>query len=200
MVAFFALTLAVVTSSAVTAFDLSIVMWAETHRAAWATSLMVWVSRLGGPAIISTYAALLLVALVLRGQLPTAVSVALIVYGGAGLNFAVKHLVHRGRPAGTDPLVHLVTYSYPSGHAAAATMFGGVLIALLLARARRSAAAVAGAVALILWICAVCMSRVYLGAHYLTDVLAGVLEGVAWLVLATMAIERWHLMRSRLLA
>jgi membrane-associated phospholipid phosphatase len=192
LVAFATLTFAVATSRGVTAFDLSIVMWTETHRVAWVTSLMVWMSRLGGPSIISAYAALLLFALVLRGHLRMAAGVAMVVYGGLGLNVAVKHLVHRGRPAGTDALVHLVTYSYPSGHAAAATIFGGVLSTLLLARARRGASSIAGIVALILWISAVCASRVYLGAHYPTDVVAGVLEGIGWLVLATLALRHWR--------
>lgn len=196
-VAFVALTVAVATSMAVTALDLSTVMWAETHRIASATWLMVWASRLGGPSIVSAYAAVLLVALVLRGHLPMAVGVAVIVYGGIGLNVVVKHLVHRGRPAGTDALVHLVTYSYPSGHAAAATMFGGVLIVLLFSRARRSAAAVAGSVAVILWIFLVCASRVYLGAHYPTDVVGGALEGVAWLLLATAALGHWIVVLAR---
>jgi len=66
-----------------------------------------------------------------------------------------------------------------------------VSVVLLLARARRSAAAV-GIFALILWIRALCASRVYLGAHYLTDIVADVLEGAAWLLLATFALGHWH--------
>jgi len=51
LVAFVALTVAIATFRAVTAFDLSTVMWAETHGIASTMWLMVWVSRLGGPSI-----------------------------------------------------------------------------------------------------------------------------------------------------
>ena len=78
-----------------------------------------------------------------------------------------------------EPLAHLTTYSFPSGHAVASTVFYGALCVLVLQRVRSPAwrvAALAGAVAMVLL---VAFSRVYLGAHYLSDVLAGIAVGAA---------------------
>ena len=191
LLAFVTLTFAVATSGAVNAFDVATLTWVEAHRAARATSVMLGVSLFGGPFAVAVYAGLLLVALVARGRLAMGAGVAMIAYGGEALNVVVKHMFQRGRPA-AEALVHLDTYSYPSGHAAAATVFSGILIRLLLTRKGRGGTAAAGCVVLVLWICAVCASRVYLGAHYPTDVIAGVLEGVAWLLLMTLAVDRWR--------
>jgi hypothetical protein len=99
------------------------------------------------------------------------------------LNLLLKQAYERLRPRFDDPLVTLDTYSFPSGHTAAAVAFYGVLAAFLVSRfhdARRRAAIVAvamGAVAL------VAFSRLYLGAHYLSDVVAAACSSTAWLVL-----------------
>jgi undecaprenyl-diphosphatase len=71
-----------------------------------------------------------------------------------------------------------------------------MLIGLLLTSKRNGATAAAGCASLILWIFAVCTSRVYLGAHYPTDVIGGVLEGIAWLLLMTLAVEQWKVVRA----
>jgi undecaprenyl-diphosphatase len=91
---------------------------------------------------------------------------------------AVKQLVARERPLGTDPNIPGVVYSYPSGHVLeAATIFG--IISILLWRGHspswaRNAVAVASALFVVL----VGVARIALAEHYPTDVVAGVLAGI----------------------
>jgi membrane-associated phospholipid phosphatase len=187
-----AVTYAVVTQPVVTLLDLAAVGWARAHAGEMFMEAMRWASLSGGPSITAVYAGILIVVYLARRRLATAAAIATIVYGGAGLNVALKELVHRGRPIVEDALTNLPTYSFPSGHAAAATVFGGVSI-MLVSRSwrRRPSAAVIGAI--VVWIALVCASRIYLGAHYPSDVLAGLLEGIAWVMLCSLALDRWHL-------
>jgi membrane-associated phospholipid phosphatase len=88
---------------------------------------------------------------------------------------------HRSRPALEHPLVKLPSYSFPSGHALAAAVFYGFAAILLWSYGAPKVWRVVIGTVVLAVILMVGFSRVYLGAHYPTDVLAGVLEGVAWL-------------------
>src|SRR5215471_4603087 len=79
------------------------------------------------------------------------------------------------------PLVQLPSYSFPSGHPLAATVFYGFAAILLWSYIAPKVWRVVIGTAIAAVILMVGFSRVYLGAHYPTDVLAGFLEGVAWL-------------------
>lgn len=174
-----------------TAIDAPAIAWGVSHRhSAW-TEAAEWVSRTGGPSITSVYTGVLIVFALARRRFATAAGLALVVYGGVVLNVIVKDSVRRGRPVMEDPLVHLVTYSFPSGHAAASTVFGGLLI-LFAARRTSARTRVLAITVMASWIAAVCASRVYLGAHYPTDVVAGVLEGSGWLLLCSIVLHRYQ--------
>lgn len=188
---FVAITYAITSGTAIVALDGSLVTWVHARAGAYAVVIMRWVSASGGPSVTSCYAAALIVVCIVSRRNAVALAIAVIVYGGAALNVGLKEIVQRARPALDEPLVSLPTYSFPSGHAAAATVFAAVLI-MLVARSRvlgRRLATLANA-AIVLWVAAVCASRVYLGAHYPSDVAAGVLEGVAWTLGAKLALER----------
>jgi undecaprenyl-diphosphatase len=97
------------------------------------------------------------------------------------VNGVLKLAFHRPRPE--LAFLHLETYSFPSGHSTAATAAFGAVAFLLWPRAgtvRRRVALVVAAVGLI---CLVGFSRLYLGVHYLSDVLAGFALGAVWLSL-----------------
>jgi membrane-associated phospholipid phosphatase len=113
----------------------------------------------------------------------------LAVPGGMILNVLLKYAYQRARPQFDEPLLTLATYSFPSGHTMSATVLYGMLAAWLVCRTpRRLAQALiaAGALAMILL---VGFSRVYLGAHFLSDVLAAFAEGAAWLAVCISAVS-----------
>jgi membrane-associated phospholipid phosphatase len=102
------------------------------------------------------------------------------VVGGFGLNALLKISFARDRPDLWPALVTERTYSFPSGHATMSTVFFGGLAAVVLHLSRRP---IVRAVALVLSTTAILMiaaSRVYLGAHWTTDVAGGVLVGLFW--------------------
>jgi undecaprenyl-diphosphatase len=116
--------------------------------------------------------------------------------GGMVLNTVFKHAFQRARPAWDHPLLSLTSYSFPSGHAAGATLFYGILAAYLLTRLRSAwarAACVAGAVAMV---ALVAFSRMYLGVHYLTDVLAAACASGAWLALSLLIVHHFDRRRA----
>ena len=138
------------------------------------------VTLLGGAAVLTTLF-VIAVALLARTDRRRAVAVLALTAGAALVHSLLKVLVGRARPTFTDPLVHLASQAFPSGHATTSTVVYGTLLLLTLPRIGPAAGrrlltlGVAGLVA------AVAASRVLLGAHWLTDVVGGLLLGLTWL-------------------
>jgi undecaprenyl-diphosphatase len=121
-------------------------------------------------------------------------SLLLTVPGGMLLNVAVKHIVQRQRPHFDDALVHLTSYSFPSGHVAGSTVLYGFAAAYLLSRVREPRLRIAIVAAAAAMVLLVGFSRMYLGAHYLSDVVGAVVEGLLWVWLCQAGI---HALRRR---
>lgn len=105
----------------------------------------------------------------------------LTVPGGMLLNVMLKHIFQRTRPSLDNPLLTLATYSFPSGHTVAATLFYGFIAAYLVCRHGRWKTRALIVAAACLMVALVGLSRMYLGVHYLSDVLAAIAEGCGWL-------------------
>lgn len=128
-------------------------------------------------------------ALAWRGRRRWALSLALALPGAMLANLLLKNGFQRVRPDIGEPLVNYVTFSFPSGHTTAATALYGWLCVWVWAHTRHRgarAAAAAGGAAMVL---AVAFSRVYLGAHYLSDVSASIAAAGAWLALVVAAVR-----------
>lgn len=155
---------------------------------------------------LGNFATLLAVALIAVGvlwrrrQQTDAVFVALALIGAQVLSTGMKLGFRRERPFFPDPLATESTFSFPSGHALVSLAVYGS-IALLLARRisspRRRALLLGGTGLLVL---AIGFSRLYLGVHFLSDVLAGYAAGLAWLALLYVALELGSRYTSRYLA
>ena len=165
--------------------DVSISAWFHAHTQPELTEFMLLITQWHSILGVSIMTVVVGVLLYRRSQYDWLRLLILSVPGGMLLNTALKQVFHRSRPQFDDPLVTLGSYSFPSGHTAAATVFYGFVVLLLVRRPGQSAlqrsAIVAGAV---LMVVLVATSRVYLGAHYLSDVVAAMLEGLLWLTLS----------------
>ncbi len=106
------------------------------------------------------------------------------------LNLALKAFFLRDRPADAVSLVTETGYSFPSGHAMAATAFYGFAVFLLWHGGQPKARKRAGTACLVLTILLICASRVYLGVHYTSDVLAGCAFSTAYLIGFTGIVQR----------
>lgn len=115
------------------------------------------------------------------------------VFGGMALNKLLKYAFHRPRPYINEPILSLTGYSFPSGHTMTATVLVTVLAAYFVAHTERLATRILVVLSASLLIALVGFSRMYLGAHYLSDVLGALAEGLAWLSLClTLVYSVWR--------
>jgi undecaprenyl-diphosphatase len=117
--------------------------------------------------------------------------------GGMLLNEGIKTLVHRQRPFADGPFVDWSGYSFASGHTIGATLLYGQLLLLALPVLKRRHWRLLSILSAVSLVALVGFSRIALGAHFLTDVLAGVFFGITWLMFC-LFIARW--MRQRMAA
>ncbi len=116
--------------------------------------------------------------------------------GGGLLDTIVKEVVNRPRPSLVDPVASAYGKSFPSGHAMSSTFtYGALVLVFLPVIGRRYRPVVIGGAALL--VMAICFSRLALGVHYITDVVGGVILGLAWLAASTAAFSIWRVERGR---
>jgi membrane-associated phospholipid phosphatase len=143
---------------------------------------------------------LIAVAVLWRRRATTdAVFVLLAFVGGQVLSNGMKLGFRRERPFFADPLATESTYSFPSGHALVSLAVYGSIALVLARRVQTSGRLLVLGVAGLL-VAAIGFSRLYLGVHFLSDVLAGYAAGAAWLALLYVALELRSRYTSRYLA
>lgn len=180
---------AVMGQDAITVLDVQVAHWFNAHAFEPLTSLMYGVSALHSVAGMVLLFCLLAAYLWRSKAYYWLLALLFSVPGGMVLNVALKHVFQRARPVFEDPLVTLATYSFPSGHTTAATCFYGLLVSYLVIARPVWSVRVATVVLCVSMVLLVAFSRVYLGAHYVSDVLAAMAESVAWLAVCITAIS-----------
>lgn len=111
--------------------------------------------------------------------------------GGAVLNYVLKNLFERARPDAFY-LVAAEGYSFPSGHAMVSLCFYGMLAFLLVRIVPSWRWRYFFVIATVLLIMAIGISRIYLGVHYPSDVLAGYTGGTMWLMFCISILMLWE--------
>jgi membrane protein DedA with SNARE-associated domain/membrane-associated phospholipid phosphatase len=156
--------------------------FAVAHRTGWLTLIMRNVTWLGSSYVLVPVLAAATVTLLRRRNRRAVGRLWAAFLGAVVLYTLAKPLVHRTRPPAADLIGHATGPAYPSGHATQAIAAWGMLAIVLAAgrSPRVRAWLLLAATAVVLLVGA---SRVYLGAQWLTDVLAGYALGATWLAL-----------------
>ena len=161
----------------------------------WASPRLTWVMRsvtwLGSEAVLVPLVALLVWRLVAAGRRHAAILLLAACAGGEALDQVLKLVFRRARPEAFFDYPAPIGYSFPSGHSVASCCFYGVAAAILTRRIRsRAGKAVVWAAAALLPL-AIGTSRIYLGVHYPSDVLAGYAAAVVWVCAVRVADSAW---------
>jgi undecaprenyl-diphosphatase len=159
------------------------------------TSLMRGITELGAPVWLVTVSIVLVWRLVQQGRRHAAVMLVVAAVGAEVLDEILKLVFRRARPEAFFGYAEPITYSFPSGHSVASACFYGVLAAILTVRMKSHARRIAIWTAAALLAFLIGLSRIYLGVHYPSDVLAGYATAVIWVVALRTGYDRWRLKR-----
>jgi len=170
--------------------DPGVTRFVVDHRVAWATALMKSVTWLGSNVLMIPLVAIVGSYFLFRDRdWRPAASMAAALVGANVIYRVVKSWVGRPRPPGSLHLIGVSGFSFPSGHATVAVACWG-LAALLLGAGRPIRVKLALWTAAVVIVGLVGLSRVYLGAHWWTDVVAGFALGGLWLCLLGLLLRR----------
>lgn len=161
-------------------FDIAV----RDHVHAWAspplTRAMLAITNLGEPDLLAVIAVGAAAWLAARKRRREALTLVVSTLAAVAVNELLKQFFHRFRPAAFFGYVEPSDYSFPSGHSMISACFYGLLAAMLAPRIQSLRARRALWLVTISLVLAIGFSRIYLGVHYASDVLAGYALGILW--------------------
>jgi undecaprenyl-diphosphatase len=161
-------------------FDTAVLRWLGAHHTPTLTTIMTEVTPLGTGVVVLTVVGITTAFLWHTEHKHSARMLLAATAGNILLNNVLKLFFDRARPSVFEWETHAASSSFPSGHAMSATVVYGT-VAYLLARLQkhRWARAITLLLAVIM-VALICLTRLYLGVHYPSDVLGGIIVGLAW--------------------
>lgn len=168
------------------AFDAAVLRSINSTSSAWQDTMWQVITDCGGAIAVTFVTILASVALVYRRSIRGALQFAMSVGGAMALSASLKLIFMRERPELWQQLIAESTYSFPSGHAIGSSAIALGVIVLLWHTKWRLWAVLGG----LLYIGLIGYSRMYLGVHYPTDIMAGWLISAAWVGLMVIAFRR----------
>jgi undecaprenyl-diphosphatase len=169
--------------------DVAILHWIHSHATPFLDAFFLAITTLGNAEVILPVA---LAACLLLWHLKqrTHAVILLFAFGGAGVaNFLLKLLFHRERPAFWQSAITETSYSFPSGHAMVSAALILALMYILWTTKWRIASLILGAALIVL----IGTSRLYMGVHYPTDIIAGWTVALLWVATVVVVSKRTSL-------
>ena len=179
------------------AFDDAVLTWIAEHRSPTIEPVMLEITFLGTGIVVMAVVAVSAVFLALTNHKYSAVLLLISTGGGILLNGLLKMGFARPRPQIFDWGTHVVSSSFPSGHAmGAAVAYGTVAYLAARLQKRRSSRVLTMLLAAIV-IVMIASTRLYLGVHYPSDVFAGIIIGLSWAAFCMATLEAFQVYARR---
>jgi undecaprenyl-diphosphatase len=186
-----------VSSGSTQAFDDMVMTWIGENQSPLVRSAMIEITMLGTGTVVMTSVLIAGAFLWLNQHKHSAILLGVATLGGLVLNNLLKAGFDRPRPQIFEWGTHAVTSSFPSGHAMSSAIVYGT-VAYLAARLQKNRTSRIATMALAgILIVLISASRLYLGVHYPSDVLAGVAIGLAWAAFCMATLEAAQLYARR---
>jgi membrane-associated phospholipid phosphatase len=177
--------------------DSPVAAWLAAHRVEWLTTTMRAVTWLGSGWVTIPLVIAACVVLALPGhRRRTVLTGATVIVGTTVLVHSIKFLMARPRPTLADVVATATGFAFPSGHSAQALATYGLLAYLACLHLPRWRHRVAVWTAAVVVILLVGFSRLYLGVHWLTDVLGGYALAAMWLAAVLTVASTLHQLRG----
>ena len=160
-------------------FDTTILLWLHQHSNATIDNLMLTLTKLGNPAFVVVLVTISFSLLLWYKRVWAAQILFLTCLGGLILNQGLKLVFAKPRPQLWTPLIIEHSYSFPSGHALGSSALYGFLAVLLASQYPRYRLGIYSIAVVIVG--SIGLSRLFLGVHYPTDIIAGYAVGLLWL-------------------
>lgn len=135
---------------------------------------------------------------IIRKNWRLSIQITLVLLLSSGLNIVLKNSIARQRPPEVGRLVFAEFYSFPSGHAMSAITFYGFIIYLCIILIKKAWLRFSVILVCVVITCLIGLSRVYLGVHYPSDILAGYIAGLAWLMFCIIVLNLITLSKLKL--
>ena len=179
-------------------FDSSIIGFFQSIESSVLDVLMIATTEMGSVWFVTAFSIAVIGLLWFKERDKWGILFFLIAVGGGGLlTLLLKNLYERERPS-INPEIDAIGFSFPSGHSMGSVIFYGFVMYLVLRSSRSElfkglAISMMGVLVVLIGI-----SRIYLGAHFPSDVLAGFIAGAIWLILSILALEwiQWQSMST----
>lgn len=164
-------------------FDTTIIHFVQGAEAPWLTKVMKVFTTIGSTKAVIAISAITLGLLLYFRQKVQTILFLIVIGGTAALNLVLKLFFQRARPD-LNRLIEISGYSFPSGHTMMATSLY-IILAFILWRNARKPGRILYGISAIFMISMICISRIYLGVHYPSDIVGGISASTFWLLIAT---------------
>lgn len=174
--------------------DELVLNFVEQMRTPFFTVFFKCITYLGEWSVVLPIALMVSVILILKRKKKQDAILAFISLGSLGVAFFLKSFIHRMRPL--NGLINETSFSFPSAHAVISVVFYGFIIYLLLPKIKNKKLKALKIFIASILVLLIGFSRIYLGVHYLSDVLAGYIIGFIWFLIGiylTCAINKYGL-------
>jgi membrane protein DedA with SNARE-associated domain/membrane-associated phospholipid phosphatase len=180
-----------------TIIDKNVAEWVHERTTPGMLAVMQLITNLASLAWMAGVASLTVLVLWWKRYWYHLLAFLLVLPGGMILAFLLKIAFHRSRPSFEDSILIFQSYSFPSGHTMAATLLYGMFAVLGVIAIHSWRWRVLIVISACVMVLLVGFSRVYLSAHYLSDVLGAISAGLAWLALCVTAVNTLRRYRAQ---